>query len=385
MKDVILLDKSAVRASADQKTTDPKVLYTKQIDGNTIRRRNCIRVSLQLACCSLFRRPCPEDVEPGEQVLRQVAALPLPPIGQNHYSWSHVGTSGSGPTIKEEIYFRAANGNALTQTYKAVGTNKLFTVEGSHTQGGGTAFNMRSGLADRPAWQGYFLQGTDYNHCLVLVDPEDDSQIGIKDVDGLAIGNMWTLRNDNYYAFLGYPNIGGAGPSSMVKYDVSNPLNPTLLATNNTYFNVATGPWISAVHALDNYVYAMAYGPVLGNRILKIDATSLAVVDEFVLTDSRSGFFHETIFAVSDDLIYFTASAGTDNLQFWYWAGGSGGHEGLLDLAVADLTGFGVILGPYNTFSNFKTLFAKTIGNATYFYLGSKTSQIIKIGPVLCP
>ena len=364
---VIVLDHSANRTVAVPGTTAPTVMYSKSISGGTLGSKNCLRLSLQLSTCSLVRRACPDETEPGEQALSQVALFQG--FGDRS-SWSFVDTD----VDDNEIIYNLIRPGGLYDgdMYKHIGPDEAINIDPDFVNDS----NFRTGLSDKPAVSTL----TRYWYL------EDDVWTLITPTGYLSSGGyLWTMKGDKLYIANGFGNIGGGGLVTIAEYDMTD----TTPAPGNNWQAAVDYYWCTAIHAPvgSNYLYAMMYNDTLAkDQIVKFDIATMTIASTFTIPVNTN---HETMFAVSDNLIYYTAqNNSTSPLQLWYWDGSSS-FANLVDDDIAAFTGW-IIWGYYQTFPSFKTMFVKTVGNAQYIYLGTtgqngNTTLIFKIGPIYCP
>lgn len=394
VQNVSVFDRTSPKAAADVGTALATVVYSKSIPGGTLKTRNCLYFVLQLGTCSLFRRPCPDDDEPGEQALSEVAIFPNDPngtAGNQRSGWSMIDVEPDSQT--EIIYQRYTNGFGIGgsgRTYKITDTTTITAIDSSDDEGGGAFSNCFGGIADVPMWLGYYsIGGAHVTFGLNFIDASNNTVTQAANGLGpLVTSTLWTYNNNIYYSFMGQDSIGGSGATALRSIDLSNKGSPLFGAQNTTDFNGSV--WITSCHATNTFLYAMAWNYVPSSfRILKLNKSSLAIVDVFDISASDAAGNHETIFAVSDDLIYFTASNGIGfPLAVYYWAGGAAGHMGLVDADVSGFSGW-ANGGLFSSFPSYKQMYVTTVGNAQYLYLGGSGQngnkvRISKIGPIFC-
>lgn len=375
---VKVLDHSADRAQAEQESITPTVLYTKNIPGGTLGTNNCLRLSLQLSTCSLVRRSCPDDTEPGEQAMAQIVDFTHEPLeGNVRTSWSHISLDSRSDEVIYQL-IRPADQLYGGDMYRHNGPNRMTLTQEAFV----ASVNFRCGIADKPAvatGPGLMWYMDDGLWVEVIANSYPPG------VPGGA--GTFTIRGNELYWSLGFGNIGGGGDVWIAKYNLTDDPMDYIDYWNRT---PGTYGWCTAIHAPvgSNYLYAMMFNESLAiDQIVKFDPSTMTIVDTFTLPVNA---YHEAMYVVSDDLIYYTSQISTAApLQIWYWGGGSGGSAHLVDDSVANFGGW-VVYGYYQVYPSYKNMFVKTVKGGQYIYLGGEGNNgnrvsIVKLGPIFCP
>jgi DNA-binding beta-propeller fold protein YncE len=323
---------------------------------------------MQFAAVSTLRRLCPDDSDPGEQALSVVASLPGTLEDNEETSWGFVDVDNDG----NEVIYRAQFSSNNVQVYKHIGVDKRVAFGPFLTSGENDA-GILGGVADRPAWGNSAEKFRIWDESLgnfrtvtnvIAATPTGDSYI-------------WTLKGDYLYTASGFATIGGCGDVKIRRHDISE-----AAATNDTPYENADFQWVFAMHAALNYLYVLLYNATAGqNQIVRFNYGEPITIDTSWNVGNDDT---ESMYVVSDNLIYYTSQVGS-TLSVWKIV--NGGSPALVDPAVAGFGGV-TLQGRCTGFPEWKNLFYKTVGNAGFLYYGSNgnigTSRLLKIGPIYC-
>ena len=200
--------------------------------------------------------------------------------------------------------------------------------------------------------------------------------------NGIALGNAWCKFDDSFYA---WESLGG------VRYITRWPLgNQTTFESAHVALTSALSGWsdatfstesIDMIHATDTYLYVLAHGPWSGgsshHRIYQLNRSSLAYVQHWSLASDPDFSAAWGIHAFDDDLLFIIT--GQWKIGYFLTATGATSVIGTLAQTCTQAGTAGGTAGQHGFH------YSKSYFYLSYSGFGIGSTNVLKIGPLLCP